>query len=375
MKRAMILLIAILLLTPHALAVQEQTNDSMQLSADAAILMEQQTGQVLYEKNAHEHLAPASVTKVMTILLIAEMIDSGAMQLTDPVTASSTAAAMGGSQVYLEAGESMTVDEMLKCIVVASANDCAVAMAEHISGTESAFAERMNARAAELGLQDTHFINCTGLTDDDEHYTSAYDIAVMSREVMQHEWLQDYTTIWMDDIRGGSFGLSNTNKLVRNYQGATGLKTGFTNKAMYCLSATAQRDNDAFIAVVLHAPSSAERFADAQSLLNYAFANYTVYDPAANTVLPPVRVRLGTEDSIQPVFPNGSKMVTAKGQELTCKCELPETLSAPIHAGDEIGTISVLNGTEIVQRIPVTAPEDIPRITLSELWLSMLGSL
>ena len=375
MKRALIWILAFVLLTSPVLAAPDAQSDSMQLSADAAVLMEQQTGQILYEKNAHEHLAPASVTKVMTILLIAEMIDSGAMQLTDPVTASATAAAMGGSQVYLEAGESMTVDEMLKCIVVASANDCAVAMAEHISGTETAFADRMNQRAAELGLQDTHFVNCTGLTDDDAHYTSAYDIAVMSREVMRHAWLRDYTTIWMDNIRGGEFGLSNTNKLVRNYQGATGLKTGFTNKAMYCLSATAQRDNDAFIAVVLHAPSSSERFEDAQALLNYAFANFTVYSPAANTVLPPVRIQLGTCQSIQPVFPDGSEIVTAKGSELSCRCELPESLPAPVKAGDEIGTVSILNGEQVVQQISVTAPEDVPRISVTELWKTILGAL
>lgn len=375
MKRALVWIITLLLLISPVYAAPAEGSDTMQLSADAAILMEQQTGQILYEKNAHEHLAPASVTKVMTILLIAEMIDSGAMQLSDPVTASATAAEMGGSQVYLEAGESMTVDEMLKCIVVASANDCAVAMAEHIAGTEAAFAERMNARAAELGLTDTHFVNCTGLTDDDAHYTSAYDIAVMSREVMRHAWLQDYTTIWMDDIRGGEFGLSNTNKLIRIYQGATGLKTGFTNKAMYCLSATAQRDNDQFIAVVLHAPTSKERFEDAQALLNYAFANYTVYSPAANTVLPPVRIRLGTVESLQPVIPEGSDIVTAKGSELQCRCELPEILSAPIHAGDEIGKVSVLNGEQVVQQITVSAAEDIPRMTLSVLWKSILGAL
>ena len=375
MKRALILLMTILLLTSPVVAAPEGSTDSMQLSADAAVLMEQQTGQILYEKNAHEHLAPASVTKVMTILLIAEMIDNGAMQLSDPVTASATAAAMGGSQVYLEAGESMTVDEMLKCIVVASANDCAVAMAEHISGTEAAFAERMNARAQELGLQDTHFVNCTGLTDDDAHYTSAYDIAVMSREVMRHEWLQDYTTIWMDDIRGGTFGLSNTNKLVKSYQGTTGLKTGFTNKAMYCLSATAQRDNDKFIAVVLHAPTSAERFEDAQALLNYAFANFTVYSPAANTVLPPIRIKLGTAESIQPVLPSDADLVTAKGTELTCRSEIPDTLTAPIHIGDEIGSVSVCNGSDVVTRIPVTATEEIERITLTALWAAIMGAL
>ena len=375
MKRALTLLMMILLLTMPVLAEQSPPDDAMQLTADAALLMEAQTGQVLYEKNAHAHLAPASVTKVMTILLIAEMIDSGAMQLSDPVTASETAADMGGSQVYLEPGESMTVEEMLKCIVVASANDCAVAMAEHISGTEGAFAERMNTRAKELGLQDTHFINCTGLTDDDNHYTSAYDIAVMSREVLRHSWLREYTTIWMDDIRGGAFGLTNTNKLVKNYPGATGLKTGFTNKAMYCLAATAERDNDQFIAVILHAPSSADRFSDAQSLLNYAFAGFTVYSPAANTVLPPVRIRLGTAESIQPVLPEDADFVTEKGKDLKCTLDLPETLPAPVAKGDPIGNITVYNGTEPVKTIPVTAPEDVPRLTLTALWRSLLGAL
>lgn len=375
MKRAITLLMMILLLTTPVLAEQAPPKDVMQLTADAALLMEAQTGQVLYEKNAHEHLAPASVTKVMTILLIAEMIDSGAMQLTDPVTASEAAADMGGSQVYLEPGESMTVEEMLKCIVVASANDCAVAMAEHISGTESAFAERMNARAKELGLHDTHFINCTGLTDDDAHYTSAYDIAVMSREVLRHSWLREYTTIWMDDIRGGAFGLTNTNKLVKNYPGATGLKTGFTNKAMYCLAATAERDSDQFIAVILHAPSSADRFSDAQSLLNYAFAGYTVYSPAANTVLPPVCIRLGTAQSIQPVLPEDADFVTEKGNELKCTLDLPQTLPAPVSRGEKIGSITVYNGTEPVKTIPVNAPEDVRRLTLTELWRTLLGAL
>ena len=375
MKRVLTLLLVLLMLTTPVLAETAPADDTMQLTADAALLMEEQTGQILYEKNAHAHLAPASVTKVMTILLIAEMIDSGAMQLSDPVTASETAADMGGSQVYLEPGESMTVEEMLKCIVVASANDCAVAMAEHISGTEGAFAERMNTRAKELGLQDTHFINCTGLTDDDDHYTSAYDIAVMSREVLRHSWLREYTTIWMDDIRGGAFGLTNTNKLVKNYPGATGLKTGFTNKAMYCLAATAERDNDQFIAVILHAPSSADRFSDAQSLLNYAFAGFTVYSPAANTVLPPVRIRLGTAESIQPVLPEDADFVTEKGKDLKCTLDLPETLPAPVAKGDPIGNITVYNGTEPVKTIPVTAPEDVPRLTLTALWRSLLGAL
>lgn len=375
MRRIAALLLALALLTVPVRAENEQNDDAMQLSSDAALLMEQQTGAVLYEKNAHARLSPASVTKVMTILLIAEQIDSGAMQLSDPVTTSATAAAMGGSQVYLEAGESLTVQEMLKCIVVASANDCAVAMAEHISGTESAFVQRMNERAQELGLQDTHFINCTGLTDSDDHYTSAYDIAVMSREVLRHTWLTEYTTIWTDAIRGGEFGLTNTNKLVRTYSGTIGLKTGFTNKAMYCLSAAAERDGNRFIAVILHGPSSADRFDDAQALLNYAFANYSVYDPAAETLIPPVRISLGTVDSIQPAFPQGAATITQKGSSLSATVELPETLSAPITAGDPIGSVKITAGDTLVRELSILAPEDVPRLSLTALWAAMLGAL
>ena len=375
MKQILSIGLAVLLLLTPVMAVDEPQQDSMQLSSDAAILMEQQTGTVLYEKNAHEHLSPASVTKVMTILLIAEQIDSGALQRSDPVTASATAAAMGGSQIYLEAGESMTVDEMLKCIVVASANDCAVAMAEHLSGTESAFVERMNARAAELGLQDTHFVNCTGLTDDDAHYTSAYDIAVMTREVMRHEWLQDFTTIWTDTIRGGEFGLTNTNKLVRSFDGTIGLKTGFTQKDMYCLSAVAERGGDRFIAVVLHAPDSKQRFADAQAMLSYAFAGYTVYDPAADTLLPPVRITLGTAQSIQPVTAEQTARVTPKDRTLTSRCELPESIRAPIAAGQQIGTLELCSGDEVIEQIPIISPEDVPQITRIALWKNLLGSL
>lgn len=375
MRKIAALLLALALLTVPVRAENEQNDDAMQLSSDAALLMEQQTGAVLYEKNAHARLSPASVTKVMTILLIAEQIDSGAMQLSDPVTTSATAAAMGGSQVYLEAGESLTVQEMLKCIVVASANDCAVAMAEHISGTESAFVQRMNERAQELGLQDTHFINCTGLTDSDDHYTSAYDIAVMSREVLRHTWLTEYTTIWTDAIRGGEFGLTNTNKLVRTYSGTIGLKTGFTNKAMYCLSAAAERDGNRFIAVILHGPSSADRFDDAQALLNYAFANYSVYDPAVETLIPPVRISLGTVDSIQPTFPQDAATITQKGSSLSATVELPETLSAPITAGDPIGSVKITAGDTLVRELPILAPEDVPRLSLTALWAAMLGAL
>ena len=277
MRRAACVILALLLLTSPAAAAGAEGGASapaLEVAAPSAILMEKTTGEVLYEKNADERRPPASVTKVMTMLLIAEAVDGGEITLSDEVTASAEAASMGGSQVWLEEGERMTVSDMLKCIAVVSANDCAVAMAEYISGSEAAFVERMNARAAELGMENTHFTNCTGLFDDEEHYTSARDIAVMSRELMLHGWIRDYTTIWMDSIRDGEFGLSNTNKLVRHYEGCTGLKTGFTSEAMYCLSATAEREGMELIAVIMHAESIESRNRDASTLLNYGFAGY-----------------------------------------------------------------------------------------------------
>ena len=254
MKRLFATILLLSLLTMPALAVTTPEEDELSLTAPSAVLMERTTGTLLYEKNGHERMSPASVTKIMTLLLIAEQIESGALTKDDMVSASSHAASMGGSQIWLEEGEQMSVHEMLKCIAVSSANDCAVAMAEKIAGSEEAFVKRMNERAQQLGMQDTHFVNCTGLTDDAEHYTSAYDIALMSRELLQYTWLQEYTTIWMDTVRDGRFGLTNTNRLVRTYEGATGLKTGFTQQAMYCLSASAERDGAEFIAVVMRNP-------------------------------------------------------------------------------------------------------------------------
>ena len=255
----------------------------LQTAGKSAVLMDVATGTVLYEQNVHEPLAPASVTKVMTMLLIMEAIDSGKIGWDDTVTASEAAAAKGGSQIYLKVGEQMSVTDMVKSIAVSSANDCACAMAEHIAGSESAFVSMMNARAAELGMKDTHFVNCTGLDDDDsakEHRTSAYDIALMSRELLKnHPMIKKYTTIWMDTVRNGTFGLSNTNKLIRFYNGATGLKTGYTSGAGYCLSASAQRDGMELIAVVMGCESSQVRNAACKSLLDYGFANFAVISP------------------------------------------------------------------------------------------------
>ena len=251
-KKLICALLTLLLLTAPALAVAPLTDGDIAISAPSAVLMEKTSGEVLYEKNAHERLSPASVTKVMTMLLIVEAIENGDISLDDMVTASARAASFGGSCVYLKEGEKLSVSDMLKCIAVVSANDCAVAMAEYLCGTEQAFVDKMNQRAEALGLKDTLFKNCTGLFEDPEHYTSAYDIAVMSRELIRHDLIKQYTTIWMDSIRNGAFGLSSTNKLVYYYDGCTGLKTGFTNTAMYCLSATAERDGVEYIAVIMH---------------------------------------------------------------------------------------------------------------------------
>jgi D-alanyl-D-alanine carboxypeptidase (penicillin-binding protein 5/6) len=250
--------------------------DDVSANAASALLMEKETGKVLYEHNPHERLAPASVTKIMTLLLVAERLDSGLLGLGDMVTVSAHAAGMGGSQIYLEEGEQMTVEELLKAVAVASANDAAVALAEQVAGSEGAFVDMMNSRAMELGMKDTVFANCSGLPSEEEHFTSAYDIALMSRELLKHPFIKKYTTIWMDTVRRGEFGISNTNKLVRFYKGTTGLKTGFTEKALYCLAASAERDGVEYIAVIMRAETSDIRFESAKLLLNYAFATYTL---------------------------------------------------------------------------------------------------
>ena len=273
-------------------------DDDVAIAAPSAVLMEKETGQLVYEKNSHERLFPASVTKVMTMLLIVEDIESGKARLGDTVTASERAASFGGSCVYLEAGEQMSVSDMLKCIAVVSANDCAVAMAEHLSGSESLFVDRMNKRAEELGMKDSHFTNCSGLFDDGDHYTSAYDVALMSRELIRHDIIKDFTTIWMDSIRDGAFELSNTNKLVHRYPGCTGLKTGYTSASMYCLSATAERDGVEYIAVVMHGESSESRNRDAQTLLDVGFANYSLCSLRMEQPLPEVKVELGRAESV-----------------------------------------------------------------------------
>ena len=349
----------------------------LDVAGKSALLMDVATGTVLYEKNSHEALAPASVTKVMTMLLIMEAIDSGKIGWKDSVTASEAAAAKGGSQIYLKAGETMSVADMLKSIAVSSANDCACAMAEHIAGSESAFVDMMNARAKELGMENTHFVNCTGLDDSEEaktHLTSAYDIALMSRELLKHHSdIKKYTTIWMDTVRDGTFGLSNTNKLVRFYSGATGLKTGFTSGAGYCLSASAQRDGMELIAVVMGCESSQDRFAACKSMLDYGFANYSLISPqlTADAVVP---VKLGKQGNVSAVAGEEAALLIDKAQkdQVTTEVTLEETVTAPVSQGQRLGTMTVKAGEQILAQIPLVAEAGVERLTWGDLFLKVL---
>ena len=350
------------------------------IPAPSAILIDAATGTVLYEKNANERLRPASVTKVMTLLLVMEALDSGKIGWDDMVVTSDTAAAKGGSQVYLEPGEQMSMDEMLKSVVVSSANDCATALAEHVSGSEAAFVELMNRRAQEFGLTDTHFVNCTGLDDAEEaqeHLTTAHDIAVISRELLKHEAIKKYTTIWMDTVRGGKFGLANTNKLVRFYDGTTGLKTGNTSAAGHCLSASAERDGIELIAVVLHCKSSADRFESAKALLNYGFANYALVSAEAPEALPAVRVRLGKTAQLQPVLQESSPILIEKGMQssVTKAVTLAEEVTAPVAAGQELGKLRISAGSQVLAEIPIIAPEAVEKLSWWDLTVRLLKNI
>ena len=344
--------------------------------AESAVLMEKETGTVLYAQNEHVPLAPASVTKVMTLLLVMEAIDDGRLSYDDVLTASAYAASMGGSQVYLEAGEQMTVEDLLKAVCVASGNDAAVCLAEGVAGSEEAFVARMNERAAELGMEDTHFCNCTGLPAEG-HLTSAYDIALMSRAlILDHPDIRRFTTIWMDSLRGGEFQLANTNKLIHRYEGATGLKTGSTDEALYCLSATAERDGMELIAAVMKAPSSDERFAAAETLLTYGFANYTLLAAGPDEVLPTIPVAMGEKDCVQPVYAEGAHILVSKTQAAGAEKDisLESAVSAPVRRGQQLGTLTVTSGGEVLATLPLVAGETVERLTYWEIAQKILRS-
>ncbi|MBR2888980.1 MAG: D-alanyl-D-alanine carboxypeptidase [Oscillospiraceae bacterium] len=376
MKRAVGLVLALVLIL-GALPLGANAVE-LEVAGKGVCLMDIATGTVLYEKNSHERLSPASVTKVMTLLLIMEAIGDGRIGWNDSVTASESAAAKGGSQIYLKVGETMTVETLVKSIAVSSANDAACAMAEHLAGSESAFVDMMNTRAKELGMNDTHFVNCTGLDDAEEakeHLTSAYDIAVMSRELMKnHPDIQRFTTIWMDTIRDGAFGLANTNKMVRFYTGCTGLKTGYTSGAGFCLSATAEREGLGLIAVVLGCDTSQDRFAACKAMLDYGFASFALISPEPETRLT-VPVKLGTGAAVAAVPGKAVELLIDKAQRgrVTTEVALEESVTAPVSQGQRLGTLTVKCADRILAQIPLVAETAVARLTFGDLFLMVLG--
>lgn len=346
-----------------------------EVKAPSAVLMEASTGKILYEKKSHEQRPCASITKVMTLVLVMEALDSGKIALTDTVTASAHAASMGGSDIWLKEGETMTVDDMLKATVVMSANDAAVALAEYVAGTEDDFVQQMNARAQELGMKDTVFKNCNGL-DEDGHVTSAHDVALMSAELIKHKKIFDYTLTWIDHVRDGKTQLVNTNKLIKTYKGITGLKTGTTGKAGSCITATAERGGLSLVAVVLGCASTADRFDSAATLLDYGFANWATTTPEL-PVLEPVPVLGGMAPTVKVKCPPAPSLLVPKGKEseVTSSVTLAETLEAPVEDGQTIGKIIYKLGTETLQELTITAAEEVKPMTFGAVFKILFRSL
>ncbi len=351
------------------------SGSALDTTADGALLMEAETGKVLFEKNPDKQMPIASVTKIMTLLLTMEALDNGVITLDEMVTVSENAASMGGSQAWMEPGETLSVHEMLKAVVVSSCNDGAVALAEHIAGSEAEFISRMNTRAQELGMTNTSFVNCTGLDDNEMHTSSARDVALMSRELIRHEKIFEYTTLWTDTIRNGEFGLSNTNKLIRFYSGANGLKTGSTSKAKFCLSATAKRGDMQLIAVVLGAPSSAERFSDAKCLLDYGFANFALYRPEPLNI-DEITVTGGKTGNVK-IGAELSPVLVKKGTELKIVAEttLSDKISAPVDLGQTVGEIVYKNGDDVISRVKVKTLEEVEKAGLIDIFINLLYSI
>ena len=358
------------------------TDNPLALDCGAACLIEQSSGLIIYDYNMHEKLRPASVTKIMSLLLIMESLDSGRIQLTDKIPCTEDAAKMGGSQIWLDVRETLTVEEMLKAICVVSANDCVVAMADYLEGSQDAFVKKMNQKAQELGMNDTTFKNCHGI-DEDGHLTSAYDIAIMSRELlMNHPSITKYTTIWMDSLRDGKSSLVNTNKLVRNYNGCTGLKTGSTSIALYNLSASATRNNLSLIAVVLKAPTPAIRFSNAQKLLDYGFSNYSVtYFGKKGDVIKSVTIKKGTISSIDAILENDADILTSNGSsnDITQEIKLDDTINAPVLENQKIGKVEFSVNGNVVSTVNLVSSRDVDKlsfVTITKLvlnkWFNLL---
>ena len=374
---ALSLAMTLLLFSPLPAAAAQEDNMPLPLSSASALLMEKETGTILLQQNAHQKLEPASVTKVMTLLLVMEAVDSGRLSLDEPVPVSAHAAGMGGSQVYLKEGERLSVSDLIKCVAVVSGNDCAVALAERLSGSESAFVDQMNQKAQALGMEDTHFVNCTGLPAPG-HLTSAYDIALMSRQLLlHHPDIRQYTTIWTDSIRNGAFGLTNTNRLIRFYDGATGLKTGFTASAQYCMSAAAQRNGMELIAVVMKAPTTAQRFQDASCLLDYGFANYALLTPQPEGPLAPIDVLLGQSKTVQPQLQRECRLLVEKAQadQITTRVDLARDVQAPVDPGQTLGEFQVYVGEQLRDTVPIVAAQGVERLSVPGLFSQLLRRL
>ena len=374
---ALSLAITSLLFSPIPAAAAQEDNMPLPLSSASALLMEKETGTILLQQNAHQKLEPASVTKIMTLLLVMEAVDSGRLSLDESVPVSAHAAGMGGSQVYLKEGEQLSVSDLIKCVAVVSGNDCAVALAERLAGSESAFVDQMNQKAQSLGMADTHFVNCTGLPAPG-HLTSAWDIALMSRElILRHPDIQQYTTIWTDSIRNGAFGLTNTNRLVRFYDGATGLKTGFTASAQYCMSAAAQRNGMELIAVVMKAPTTAQRFQDASCLLDYGFANYALLTPQPESPMAPIDVLLGQSKTVQPQLQRECRLLVEKAQadQITTRVDLARDVQAPVDPGQTLGEFQVYVGEQLRDTVPIVAAQGVERLSVPGLFSQLLRRL
>ena len=375
MKRLMIVFICALMTVFSTLPVSALSEED--ISAPSTVLMDASSGKILYEKNPHDQRPCASITKVMTLTLVMEALDSGKIHMDDVVTASAHAASMGGSDIWLEEGEQMTVDDMIKATAVASANDAAVALAEFVSGSEDDFVAAMNDKAKSLGMTDTVFKNCNGL-DEEGHITSAYDVALMSRELIKHEEIFDYTGIWLDSLRDGATQIVNTNKLLRSYDGITGLKTGTTGEAGSCISATAQRNGLSLIAVVLGAESGKQRFKDAATLLDYGFANFESRELSLSDTLEPAAVDGGMSDSVEVECGDKAVLTVPKGEGegIEQLVDMPDSLPAPVHKGDVVGRLSfTLNGEEAAS-FDITASEDVEKksffAVLGILWSSLI---
>ena len=379
-KRLCALLLALGLVPLGTAAVRTAPMEEtvpVEITAPSAMLVEAETGTVIFEKNADEQRPVASVTKLMTLLLTFEALEEGTVSLEDQVTVSRAAAGQIGSQALLDAGAVYSLKELLKSTIIASANDSAYALAEYLAGTETDFVARMNERAQELGMANTHFVNCTGLDDGpdaNEHLTTARDIAIMSRELLKHEKIKEYTTIWMDTVRNGEFGLSNTNKLVRFYDGTTGLKTGYTSGAGYCLSASAERGGMELIAVVMHCKTSPDRFESAKALLNYGFANYALVDPMENLTIEPVPVVLGRQELVQVQAQGAGTILIDKALagSVTCAVELDESVTAPVLKGQQLGTLRVEAGGRLLREIALAAAQEVPALGFPDIWRMML---